>query len=78
MIAWMPGAFAGLPALAGSAVCLCRRRRRHRRLTRDQIAESEVLADLERCGNWNHPTPDHQRSGRLPALPCSPYWAWSR
>ena len=48
MIAWMLGAFAGPPALAGLAVCLCRRRRRHRRLTRDQIAEPEVLADLER------------------------------
>jgi hypothetical protein len=66
MIAWMLGAFAGPPALAGLAVCLCRRRRRHRRLTRDQIAESELLTDLERRENWNHPTPGHQRPGRLP------------
>ncbi len=47
--------------------CLCRRRRRHWRLTRDQIAEPEVLADLERRKNWNHPAPDHQRPDRLPA-----------
>jgi hypothetical protein len=67
MIAWMLGAFAGSIALAGLAVCLRRGPRRHRRLTRAQIAGLEVLADLERRENWNHPTPDHQRPGRLPA-----------
>jgi hypothetical protein len=49
---------------------LADRRRRSRdrgRLAPDQIAESEVLADLERRENWNHPTRDHQRPGRPPA-----------
>jgi PQQ-like domain len=67
MIAWMPGAFAGPMVLAGFGVYLCRRRRRHRRLTCEQIAESEVFADLERRENRNHPAPDHQRPGRLSA-----------
>jgi hypothetical protein len=80
MVAWMLGAFAGPSALAGLAICLCRRRRRHRRLTRDQIAGSEVLAGPERHENPNRPTLDQQRPGRLPApgaaamasLPASP------
>jgi hypothetical protein len=80
MVAWMLGAFAGPSALAGLAICLCRRRRRHRRLTRDQIAGSGVLAGPERHENPNRPTLDQQRPGRLPApgaaamasLPASP------
>jgi len=51
MVAWMLGAFAGPIALAGFAVYLCRGPRRNRRLTREQIAELEVLADLERREN---------------------------
>jgi hypothetical protein len=66
MIAWMLGAFASLPALAGLAVCLRRGPRRRQRLTGDQVAEPEVLANPERREN-RHPTPDHQRPGRLPA-----------
>ena len=67
MIAWILGAFAGPTVLAGFAVYLRRGPRRHRRLTRAQIAESEVLADLDRRKNSNHPTPDHPRPGRLSA-----------
>jgi hypothetical protein len=67
MIAWMLGAFAGPIALAGFAVNLRRGPRRHRRLTRAQIAGLEVLADLERRENRNRLAPDHQRPGRLPA-----------
>ena len=51
MVAWMLGVFAGPIALAGFAVHLCRGPRRNRRLTREQIAELEVLADLERREN---------------------------
>jgi hypothetical protein len=51
MVAWMLGVFAGPIALAGFVVYLCRGPRRHRRLTREQIAELEVIADLERREN---------------------------
>jgi hypothetical protein len=47
MIAWMLGFFAGPIVLAGFAIYLCRGPRRHRRLTREQIAELQVLADVE-------------------------------
>jgi len=51
MAAWILGFLAGPVALAGFAVYLCRGPRRHRRLTREQIAELRVLADLERREN---------------------------
>jgi hypothetical protein len=51
MIAWMLGFLAGPILLAGFAVYLCRGPRRHRRLTRERIAEVQVLADLERHEN---------------------------
>lgn len=38
MVAWMLGVFAAPMVLAGFGVYLCRRPRRHRRLTREQIA----------------------------------------
>lgn len=37
MVAWMLGVFAAPMVLAGFGVYLCRRPRRHRRLTREQI-----------------------------------------
>ena len=40
MVAWMLGVFAAPMVLAGLGVYLCRRPRRHRRLTREQIAGS--------------------------------------
>lgn len=48
MIAWILGFFAGPVLLAGFAVYLCRGPRRHRRLTREQITELQVLAEVER------------------------------
>ena len=51
MAAWILGFFAGPVTLAGFAVYLCRGPRRRRRLTREQIAELRVLADLERREN---------------------------
>jgi hypothetical protein len=48
MIAWILAFFAGPVLLAGFAVYLCRGPRRHRRLTREQIAELQVLAEVER------------------------------
>jgi hypothetical protein len=51
MIAWMLGVFAGPIVLAGFVVYLCRGPRRHRGPTREQIAELEVLADIERHEN---------------------------
>jgi hypothetical protein len=48
MIAWMLGFFAGPIVLAGFVVYLCRGPRRRRSLTREQIAELRVLADIER------------------------------
>jgi len=51
MIAWMLGVVAGPIALAGFVVYLCRGPRRRRGLTREQIAELQVLADIERDEN---------------------------
>ena len=51
MIAWLLGFFAGPIVLAGFVVYLCRGPRRHRSLTREQITELQVLADIERHGN---------------------------
>jgi hypothetical protein len=48
MMAWILGFFAGPVLLAGFAVYLCRGPRRHRRLTPAQIAELQVLAEVER------------------------------
>jgi hypothetical protein len=48
MIAWMLGAVVGPIMLAGFVVYLCRGPRRHRRLTREQIAELQLLTDIER------------------------------
>jgi len=51
MVAWMLGVLAGPVVLAGFAVYLCRGPRRHRRLTREQVTELQVLADLQRREN---------------------------
>jgi len=51
MIAWMLGAIGGPIMLAGFVVYLCRGPRRHRRLTREQIAELQFLTDIERHEN---------------------------
>jgi hypothetical protein len=51
MIAWILGFCAGPMVLAGFAGYLCRGPRRRWRLTREQIAEVQVLADLERHEN---------------------------
>jgi hypothetical protein len=51
MIAWILGFCAGPIVLAGFAGYLCRGPRRLWRLTREQIAEVQVLADLERHEN---------------------------
>jgi len=51
MIAWILAFLAGPMVLAGFAVYLCRGPRRRRRLTCEQIAELEVLADLQSRGN---------------------------
>jgi hypothetical protein len=48
MIAWMLGAVVGPIMLAGFVVYLCRGPRRHGRLTREQIAELQLLTDIER------------------------------
>ena len=47
MIAWILVFLLGPALLAGLAVYLCRGPRRHRRLTRGQIAELQALADVE-------------------------------
>ena len=47
MIVWILGFLAGPMLLAGFAVYLCRGPRRSRRLSRRQIAELDVLADVE-------------------------------
>lgn len=51
MIAWMLGVFAGPIVLAGFVAYLCRGPRRRRAPTREQIAEVQVLADIERHEN---------------------------
>ena len=48
MIAWLSALSAGPMLLAGFAVYLCRGPRRFRRLTDAQVAEFQVLADIER------------------------------
>jgi hypothetical protein len=48
MVGWVAGLIAGPVVLAGFAVYVCRGPRRHRRVTREQIAELEILADIER------------------------------
>ena len=47
MIAWM-AALSTSPLLAGFAVYLCRGPRQRRRLTSEQIAEWQVLAEIEK------------------------------
>jgi hypothetical protein len=48
MIAWLSALLAGPMVLAGFAGYLIRRPRRRRRLTREQLAELQVLAAIER------------------------------
>jgi hypothetical protein len=48
MIGWIAGLIAGPMLLAGFGVYVCRGPRRYRRSTREQIAELEILADIER------------------------------
>jgi hypothetical protein len=48
MIAWIGTLLAGPVLLAGLAVYLCRGPRRHRRLTREQVAELQILSDIEK------------------------------
>ena len=48
MIAWISAWLAGPMVLAGLAGYLIRGPRRHRRLTREQLAELQVLAEIER------------------------------
>jgi hypothetical protein len=48
MIGWIAGLIAGPMLVGGFAVYVCRGPRRDRRLTREQIAELQVLADIER------------------------------
>ena len=50
MIVWISALFSG-PLLAGFAVCLCRGPRQERHLAREQIAEWQVLAEIERLEN---------------------------
>ncbi|HSS90680.1 MAG TPA: hypothetical protein VLL69_15295 [Streptosporangiaceae bacterium] len=50
MIAWISALFAG-PLLAGFAVYLWRGARRDRRLAREQIAEWQILTEIERLEN---------------------------
>jgi len=50
MIAWIVTLFP-VPLLAGFAVYLCRGPRWGRRLTRGQIAEWQILAEIERHEN---------------------------
>jgi hypothetical protein len=50
MIAWIAALFAG-PLLVGFAVYLCRGPRRDRGLAREQIAEWQILAEIERHEN---------------------------
>jgi len=48
MITWILVLLAGPALLAGFAVYLCRGPRRRHRLTSGQIAEWQILADIER------------------------------
>ena len=50
MIAWISALFLG-PLVAAFAVYLCRGPRQDRRLAREQIAEWQVLAEIERLEN---------------------------
>jgi len=50
MIVWISALFTG-PLLAGFAVYLCRGPGRDRRLAREQIAEWQILAEIERLEN---------------------------
>jgi hypothetical protein len=50
MIAWMAVLFVS-PLLAGFAFYLCRGPREDRRLAREQIAEWQILAEIERHEN---------------------------
>ena len=50
MIAWI-SALSAAPLLTGFAIYLCHGPRRERRLTRGQIAEWQVLAEIERHEN---------------------------
>ena len=50
MIAWISALFIG-PLLAGFAIYLCRGPRQDRRLTREQIAEWQILTEIERHEN---------------------------
>jgi hypothetical protein len=50
MIAWIAALYTG-PLLAGFAVYLCRGPRRDRRPAREQIAEWQILAEIERYEN---------------------------
>ena len=47
MIAWIAALLAGPMLLAGFAVYLCRGPHQYRRPTRGQIAELQVLSDIE-------------------------------
>jgi hypothetical protein len=51
MIGWIVVFIAGPMLLAAWAVYLCRGPRRNRRLTRKQIVELQVLAEVERREN---------------------------
>jgi hypothetical protein len=50
MIAWISALFTG-PLLAGFAVYLCRGPRRDPRLACEQIAEWQILTEIERLEN---------------------------
>ena len=50
MIAWISALFTG-PLLACFAFYLCRGPRQDRRLAREQIAEWQILAEIERLEN---------------------------
>jgi hypothetical protein len=50
MIAWISALFTS-PLLAGFAVYLCRGPRQDRRVAREQIAEWQILAEIERLEN---------------------------
>jgi len=72
IVAWMMGVLAGPIVLAGFGVYLCRGPRRHRRLTREQIAELEILADLSADLVHRSPGPAASGSGT-----CGTGSAWN-